>query len=109
MITHSINVVSQNFASLRSKEDFYNLSEFCHKANLVVTPKKGTAILWYNHEMDPNSGWLGRMDEYSIHGGCAVKRGIKWIANNWITAPYKKLAHVPSQYILGPDIYFSED
>lgn len=99
----------ENFASLRSKEDFYNLSEFCHKSNLVVTPKKGTAILWYNHEMDPNSGWLGRMDEYSIHGGCAVKRGIKWIANNWITAPYKKLAHVPSQYILGPDIYFSED
>ncbi|RMX59581.1 hypothetical protein pdam_00003642 [Pocillopora damicornis] len=101
--------IKENFASLRSKEDFYNLSEFCHKSNLVVTPKKGTAILWYNHEMDPNSGWLGRMDEYSIHGGCAVKRGIKWIANNWITAPYKKLAHVPSQYILGPDIYFSED
>jgi len=95
--------------SIRSKHDLYNLSEYCHKANLVVTPKKGTAIMWYNHEMDPDSGWLGEMDQYSIHGGCSVRKGIKWIANNWITAPYKNDAHVPSQYILGPEIYFSED
>jgi len=101
--------VKENFGNLRSKEDIYNLSEFCHKANLVVRPKKGTAIMWYNHFMDPDSGWMGKMDEYSIHGGCAVRKGIKWIANNWITAPYKSRAHVPSQYILGPDIYFTED
>ena len=99
----------QLIGAIRSKQDLYNLSEYCHKANLVVTPKKGTAIMWYNHAMDPDSGWMGEMDPYSIHGGCAVKEGIKWIANNWITAPYKNRAHVPSQYIHGPDIYYTED
>lgn len=24
------------------------------------------------------------MDDYSLHGGCLVTRGTKWIANNWI-------------------------
>lgn len=98
----------QLIGTIRKKQDLYNLSEYCHNANLVFTPKKGTAVLWYNHMMDPN-GWLGERDPYSIHGGCAVKEGIKWIANNWITAPYKNRAHVPSQYILGPDVYFVED
>lgn len=64
--------------------------------------------MWYNHFMDPESGWMGEMDPYSIHGGCAVRKGIKWIANNWIAAPYKKHAHVPSTYILGPDTSFTE-
>ncbi|KAM7450274.1 prolyl 4-hydroxylase [Porites harrisoni] len=94
--------------AIRPKQDLYNLREYCHKSNLVVTPRKGTAIMWYNHFMDPESGWMGEMDPYSIHGGCAVRKGIKWIANNWITAPYKKHAHVPSTYILGPDTSFTE-
>lgn len=64
--------------------------------------------MWYNHFMDPESGWMGEMDPYSIHGGCAVRKGIKWIANNWIAAPYKKHAHVPSTYILGPGTSFTE-
>jgi len=95
-------------STIRETQDLYNLSEYCHKSNLVFTPKKGTAILWYNHMMDP-SGWLGESDPYSIHGGCAVKGGIKWIANNWITAPYKNRAHVPSQYVLRPDVQILED
>ncbi|XP_067055161.1 transmembrane prolyl 4-hydroxylase-like [Acropora muricata] len=98
----------QILSTIRETQDLYNLSEYCHKSNLVFTPKKGTAILWYNHMMDP-SGWLGESDPYSIHGGCAVKGGIKWIANNWITAPYKNRAHVPSQYVLRPDVQILED
>ena len=100
---------SQLIGAIRSKQDLYNLNEYCHKANLVVTPKKGTAIMWYNHMMDPDSGWMGEMDPYSIHGGCGVREGIKWIANNWINAPYKNHAHVPSQYIVRPDINLFED
>lgn len=100
---------SQLLGVIRPKEDVYNLSEYCHKSNLVFTPKKGTAIMWYNHVMDPESGWLGERDPYSIHGGCAVREGVKWIANNWITAPYKNGAHVSSQYTLGPEIFVFED
>lgn len=65
---------------------------------LVLTPKRGTAVMWYNHHMDEESGWLGARDDFSIHGGCAIKEGFKYIANNWIVAPYKHSAHMPSVY-----------
>lgn len=29
-------------------------------------------------------GWVGEQDEYALHGGCVVTRGIKWVANKWI-------------------------
>lgn len=32
----------------------------------------------------PLLGWVGDVDDYSLHGGCLVTRGTKWIANNWI-------------------------
>lgn len=32
----------------------------------------------------PSVGWVGEQDEYSLHGGCVVTRGTKWVANNWI-------------------------
>lgn len=34
--------------------------------------------------MLPSAGWVGEQDEYSLHGGCVVTRGTKWVANNWI-------------------------
>ncbi|KXJ22138.1 transmembrane prolyl 4-hydroxylase isoform X2 [Exaiptasia diaphana] len=68
------------------KKGLDNLSTRCHDSNIVVKPKKGTAILWYNHHLDPSTGGMGTMDKYSLHGGCDVKKGIKWIANNWINA-----------------------
>ena len=79
-----------------------------------VTPKKGQAILWYNHHVQPtdnsesSSGIrhfhvsrfleacadgladvsaLGNMDFLSLHGGCRVMEGReKWIANHWVEA-----------------------
>ena len=42
--------------------------------------------MWYNHDIDEH-GWMGDMDYRSLHGGCDVKRGGKWVANNWIPAP----------------------
>ncbi|XP_031556001.1 transmembrane prolyl 4-hydroxylase-like [Actinia tenebrosa] len=67
-----------------SLEDYLNLSLNCHKANLVVAPRKGHAIMWYNHFIDEDTGLLGEVDEYSMHEGCDVIKGEKWIANNWI-------------------------
>lgn len=55
--------------------------------------------MWYNHLMDEESGWLGEMDEYSLHGGCDILKGEKWIANNWITAPYKDGVHIKSTWL----------
>lgn len=72
--------------SKRGKEgDPFNLSNYCQEANLVIAPKRGTAIMWYNHFLDSNGEWLGERDPYTLHGGCDVRRGNKWIANHWIT------------------------
>lgn len=89
----------EQMTASRGDFDLYNLSHNCHKGNLVVSPRKGTAIMWYNHLLDEDSGWLGPMDDYSLHGGCDILRGEKWIANNWITAPYRDDAHIPSTWL----------
>lgn len=62
-----------------------NVGRNCNKSNLRVKPEKGKAILWYTHKVNDETGWLGETDPYSFHGGCDVKKGTKWIANNWIT------------------------
>ncbi|XP_041462690.1 transmembrane prolyl 4-hydroxylase-like [Lytechinus variegatus] len=61
-----------------------DLKNHCHDANLVIHPAKGKTVMWYNHHIDPETGWLGNPNNYSLHGGCEVTRGVKWIANNWI-------------------------
>lgn len=40
-------------------------------------------------------GWVGEQDEYSLHGGCVVTSGTKWVANNWINVDpdYQRQAH----------------
>ncbi|XP_031556002.1 transmembrane prolyl 4-hydroxylase-like [Actinia tenebrosa] len=78
--------------------DELNLTEHCQNASLVLPPKKGTAVMWYNHYVDTDSGYLGDLDEFSVHGGCDIKKGMKWIANNWINAPVAKTAHIKSIY-----------
>jgi len=83
--------------------DELNLSINCHTANLVLAPKKGTAIMWYNNFIDSDSSLLGDLDRYSIHGGCDVVKGEKWIANNWLTAPTKYSGHIKSAYDVGFD------
>lgn len=70
----------------RKDGDLYNLSKFCHKSTVTVKPKKGRMVMWYNHLIN-EEGLLGILDPYSLHGGCDVIEGEKWIANNWIPAP----------------------
>ena len=83
--------------------DKFNLMEFCYDGNLVVKPKRGKAIMWYNHFVDEETGWLGERDDYTLHGGCGVRSGVKWIANNWITAPDASLAHIKSNFEVADD------
>jgi len=82
-----------------STTDKFNLSHHCHLSNLVQTPRRGTAVMWYNHHVDPRTGWLGDIDLMSVHGGCDVVRGEKWVANMWITAPYDNWKGFPSAYL----------
>lgn len=45
---------------------------------VAVPPKAQKVIIFYSQQPD------GSTDQYSLHGGCAVKKGIKWSANFWI-------------------------
>jgi hypothetical protein len=63
----------------------WNLSytKNCHRS-AYVTPKKGRAILFYNHLSAfcyEGQQWgceLGEMDKYSLHGGCDVLKVRSW-------------------------------
>ncbi|XP_046882215.1 transmembrane prolyl 4-hydroxylase isoform X2 [Hypomesus transpacificus] len=68
---------------IQNEVDLLDTRKNCDKSNLRVTPTKGTAVFWYNYLSD-GRGWVGEQDEYSLHGGCVVTRGTKWVANNWI-------------------------
>ena len=64
------------------------MNERCEEASLLVKPKKGKAVLWYNHLLKHDGAdHMGRVDRLSLHGGCDVEEGVKWIANVWINAP----------------------
>ncbi|CAJ1085062.1 transmembrane prolyl 4-hydroxylase-like [Xyrichtys novacula] len=63
--------------------DLTDTQETCGRGNLRIKPTAGTALLWYNHLSD-GRGWMGELDEYSLHGDCPVKRGVKWVASSWI-------------------------
>ncbi|XP_052818588.1 transmembrane prolyl 4-hydroxylase-like [Mya arenaria] len=78
-------VLEEKFAD-DNNDDWHNLSYNCHNSSLVVKPKKGTAIMWYNHFVDTETGYLGEADLRSHHGGCDIRKGTKWIANNWISS-----------------------
>ncbi|XP_066923985.1 transmembrane prolyl 4-hydroxylase-like [Clytia hemisphaerica] len=82
--------ITRNDLNSKPFEHYCSLSAHCHKSKLKVQPKKGRAIIWYNHYIDPRTDWLGAMDRSSMHGGCAVHKGVKWIANNWIDAAHLK-------------------
>ena len=79
--------ISQQITKAKAEgKDINNLSKYCRYSSVVVPPEKGKAVMWYNHDIDEH-GLLGAPDVRALHGGCRVIRGVKWIANNWITAP----------------------
>jgi prolyl 4-hydroxylase len=48
------------------------------KLNVAIQPVKGDAVFWYNLHLD------GSGDPMTLHGGCPVLAGSKWVANKWI-------------------------
>ncbi|XP_041861069.1 transmembrane prolyl 4-hydroxylase-like [Melanotaenia boesemani] len=63
--------------------DLTDTQQTCGRGNLRIKPTAGTALLWYNHLSD-GRGWMGELDEFSLHGDCPVGRGVKWVANSWV-------------------------
>ena len=37
-------------------------------SNLVITPKQGSAILFFNHVVSPRTGWMSEMVPQSLYG-----------------------------------------
>jgi len=87
----------------RKDGDRFNLKEYCQTNNIVVPAKKGKAIMWYNYRLDGHTGWMSHRDDRSLHGGCVVKKGMKYIANNRLPAPENDSAHLISEYFVDPD------
>ncbi|XP_048760158.2 transmembrane prolyl 4-hydroxylase-like isoform X2 [Ostrea edulis] len=79
-----------DYQSVMEKE-LIDLYRKCENSPLKVAPSKGKAIIWYNHFVDEDTGWLGPLDEFTFHGGCPVKKGIKWIANFWVKTTDQKM------------------
>ncbi|XP_036386494.1 transmembrane prolyl 4-hydroxylase [Megalops cyprinoides] len=77
------NRTYEEVSLIQDDVDLLDTRKHCDKGNLRVKPTKGTAVFWYNYLSD-GKGWVGEQDEYSLHGGCLVTRGTKWVANNWI-------------------------
>jgi len=48
------------------------------------------------------------MDLMSLHGGCDVKKGEKWVSNMWIGAPYGTDTEAPSTYLSWYDFRLAE-
>ncbi|MFS7973768.1 putative procollagen-proline 4-dioxygenase [Helianthus anomalus] len=72
MFPYELLSESQNDESMSSTYDV----EKCN--GLKVKPRKGDGLLFYS--LYPN----GTIDPTSLHGGCAVIKGQKWVATKWI-------------------------
>ena len=51
---------------------------------MVIKPKQGNAIFYYNHEISPYTGWLGEMEPKVLSGITLVTKGVLWSAKMWI-------------------------
>ena len=53
-------------------------------SGVIVPPRKGSALLFYNHQAD------GTIDPLAVHSGCRVMSGEKWGANHWVRLQDRK-------------------
>ncbi|XP_066469093.1 transmembrane prolyl 4-hydroxylase-like [Tiliqua scincoides] len=84
---------------IQNNIDLRDTYRHCDKGNLRIKPVQGTAVFWYNHLSD-DEGWIGDIDQYSLHGGCLVTEGTKWIANQWISVHPNKRSQLLLQKVM---------
>jgi len=76
--TYDWNDLHRHTASVCSKKPNVSLS------NLVIKPEKGKAIMWYNHYIGRDTGWMSSLDPLSFYGTNEVAEIDKWVATTWI-------------------------
>lgn len=82
--------VADDAEKFHSRSYSITLNKRCQEANLIIKPKKGSAVMWYNHLLEyDGADHMAGVDSLSLHGGCDVTEGVKWIANVWLNAPLK--------------------
>ena len=64
--------------------DQSNRNEGCLRSTLKIKPKKGKAVFWYNHHLNPLNGMVGALNHEAIFAHCEVKQGVKWTASSWL-------------------------
>ena len=86
-----LSVFSKVFNSLSFFQDLHrHTSRVCSKApnislsNLAIKPEKGKAIMWYNHYIGRDTGWMSTIDPLSFYGTNKVEKVEKWVATTWI-------------------------
>jgi prolyl 4-hydroxylase len=57
---------------------------------LKVKPRQGAAVLFYTIKPD------GTQDKLAVHGSCPVKRGVKWVAQQWVSTGWYHPNAAPS-------------
>ncbi|XP_065657223.1 uncharacterized protein LOC100206310 isoform X3 [Hydra vulgaris] len=64
--------------------DEANKKEGCPNSSVVIQPKKGKAVFWYNHHVNKKNGMVGDINQESMSAHCEVLKGEKWTASSWI-------------------------
>lgn len=59
--------------------------------------------MWYNYRFDGKIGWMSYRDDCLLYGGCIVKKGVKYIVNNWFLVFENDLVYFLSEYF--EDLY----
>lgn len=71
----------------------YGASYCCDQnmeGTIKVKPKKGRAILFFNHDLDM------KKDPKALHAACPAYEGAKWIAQRWFRmVPYQRVTFDP--------------
>jgi len=68
---------------------------------IPVQAQVGSAIMWYNHDINPHSGKLGDVVDEAFHAGCPVKDGTKIVANHWVQADLKAQQYFGKYLVAG--------
>uniref|UniRef100_A0A914VDI5 Fe2OG dioxygenase domain-containing protein n=1 Tax=Plectus sambesii TaxID=2011161 RepID=A0A914VDI5_9BILA len=63
---------------------------------LAITPQQGDGLVFYSHKTN------SRLDELTLHTGCPIKEGDKWIGSLWIR---NTTQHGPAATCFGDQLY----
>ena len=50
----------------------------------MITPTRGKAVFWYNHEISPYTGWMGQLEARAISSIAPVLEKSAWSAKMWL-------------------------